>query len=29
MGSITNPPTGFLKKVTKQCLLHEDDFLAE
>lgn len=29
MGSISNPPTGFLKKVTKQCLLHEDDFLVE
>jgi hypothetical protein len=29
MGSIINPPNGFLKKVTKQCLLHEDEFLSE
>jgi hypothetical protein len=29
MGSISNPPTGFLKKVTKQVLLHEDEFLQE
>ena len=29
MGSITNPPTGFIKKVTKQCMLHIEDFLAE
>ena len=29
MGSINNPPTGFIKKITKQCLLHEDDFLQE
>ena len=29
MGSISNPPTGFLKKITKQCLLHEEEFLQE
>ena len=29
MGSISNPPTGFLKKVTKQVLSHQDEFLQE
>lgn len=29
IGSMTNPPTGFLKKLTKQCLLHENEFLAD
>ena len=29
LGSISNPPTGFLKKITKQALMHEDEFLAE
>ena len=29
MGSISNPPTGFLKRLTKEILLHEDEFLSE
>lgn len=29
MGSIPNPPVNFLKKVTKQCMSHADEFLDE
>ena len=29
IGSQNNPPTGFLKTLTKQTLLHEDEFLSE
>jgi uncharacterized coiled-coil protein SlyX len=29
MGSISNPPTGFLKKLTREILMHEDEFLSE
>jgi len=29
MGSIKNPPLGFIKKVTAQCMAHMDDFLHE
>lgn len=29
MGSIKNPPTGFIKKITHQCLIHAEEFLQE
>lgn len=29
MGSIKDPPIGFIKKITKQCLLNENEFLTE
>ena len=29
LGSISNLPFGFIKKLTKQCLLHEEEFLEE
>ena len=29
LGNTSNPPTGFLKKVAKNRLMHEDEFLSE
>ena len=29
LGNTSNPPNGFLKKLVKNCLLHEDEFLSE